>query len=58
MFTPGQVALYSQTVGGGGPVDKLKYWNGSSWVTGTLKYWNGSAWVAGELKTWNGSAWV
>ena len=56
MFTPGQVALYSQTATA--PTDKLKYWNGSAWVTGTLKYWNGSAWVAGELKTWNGSAWV
>ena len=55
MFTPGQVALYSTAVAS---ADKLKYWNGSAWITGTLKYWNGSAWVAGELKTWNGSAWV
>ena len=57
MFTPGQVALYSQTVAGG-PTDKLNYWTGSAWVTGTLKYWDGGVWVAGELKTWNGTAWV
>lgn len=51
-----------------GRYDKIRYWNGSSWVQPKeIKYWNGSSWVSygandssstNELKYWNGSSWV
>ena len=37
---------------------RLKYWNGSSWITKVLKYWNGSIWQEKPLKYWNGISWV
>ena len=46
------------TVTGSGPTQRVKYWNGSTWITGTLKYWNGSAWTIKPLKYWNGSTWI
>lgn len=37
---------------------KIKFWNGSSYISKPLKYWNGSAWVVKPVKHWNGSIWV
>ena len=39
-------------------LQRLKYWNGSAWITGSLKYWNGTDWVTGALKQWNGASWI
>lgn len=51
-----------------GRYDKIRYWNGSSWVQpNQIKYWNGSSWVdlgtndssnTTALQVWNGSSWV
>lgn len=41
-----------------GTVQRMKYWNGSTWVAKPLKYWNGSAWVEKPIKYHNGSTWV
>lgn len=51
-----------------GRFDKIRYWNGSSWVQpNQMKYWNGSSWVdlgtndsanTNPLYAWNGSSWV
>lgn len=51
-----------------GRYDKIRYWNGSSWVQpNEVKYWNGSNWVSlgtnnsyetKSMQVWNGSAWV
>ena len=38
--------------------NKLKYYNGSSWVAKPLKYYNGSSWVRANLKHWDGSQWT
>lgn len=39
-------------------IKRLKYWNGTSWLTPTAKYWNGIDWVIPVVKYWNGTAWV
>lgn len=39
-------------------IKRLKYWNGSAWVTPTAKYWNGTDWVIPVVKYWNGTDWV
>lgn len=44
--------------GGGGPVQRMKVWNGSAWEPGTLKVWDGGAWVPGLPKVWDGGAWI
>jgi hypothetical protein len=37
----------------------LKYWTGSSWVSGKpKKYWSGSGWIIKPMKIWNGSTWI
>ena len=51
-----------------GRFDKIRYWNGSSWVQpNQIKYWNGSSWVdlgtndsanTNSLYAWNGSSWI
>ena len=51
-----------------GRYDKIRCWNGSSWVQPTQMYvWNGSSWVdygtndssnTKEMYAWNGSSWV
>lgn len=51
-----------------GRYDKIRYWDGSSWVQpNQIKYWNGSSWVdlgtndssnTTTLNAWNGSGWV
>lgn len=49
------------TVGGGGggtPLNKFKYWDGTSWVNKPLKYWDGSGWIEKLVRLWNGTAWV
>lgn len=38
-------------------VNRLRYYNGSSWVVKPLKYYNGSAWVEKPIKFYNGSSW-
>lgn len=43
--------------------NKIRYWNGNSWVTSKkVNYWNGNSWVAvpiaGYVKYWNGASWV
>lgn len=52
MFTPGQVAIYSQTAT---TSRKLKVWDGSTWRN-VVKVWDGSTWR--YAKFWNGSSWV
>ncbi len=37
--------------------NRLRYYNGSSWVIKPLKYYNGSAWVIKPIKFYNGSSW-
>jgi hypothetical protein len=34
---------------------RMKVWDGSSWVPGTLKVWDGSSWVEGTPKVYTGS---
>lgn len=51
-----------------GRYDKIRYWNGSSWVQpGRIRVWNGSSWTdygandssnTNSIYVWNGSSWV
>jgi hypothetical protein len=39
-------------------LNRLKYWNGTSWIDRPLKYWNGSSWITKSIKSWNGTSWI
>lgn len=43
---------------GGGTTQRMKYYNGTSWVAKPLKYYNGSAWVEKPIKYHNGTSWT
>ena len=46
------------TVSGGGTTDRMKVWDGGSWVLGVLKVWDGAQWVPGSPKVWDGANWI
>jgi len=56
MVVPGRIALLSYEA----PTqNKVRVWDGSSWVLKTVSVWNGSTFVdADSVKIWDGSAWV
>lgn len=41
-----------------GTTQRMKHYNGTSWVAKPLKYYNGSAWVEKPIKYHNGTSWV
>jgi hypothetical protein len=56
---PSKTILYSEYFGITAPIlGRLKYWDGSAWVSKSLKVWNGTTWDVKPLKRWNGTAWV
>lgn len=53
MITPGRISLLSVES------NKVRVWNGSSWVMKYVVIYNGSQYVnVDSLKVWDGSKWI